>query len=398
MSAITTSSRNFDDTDAIVSDLLTGVTISDTQHTLALLMCDSRVSCKPLVKALSLQLGVSVLGGTTLTLPLSESPDETSATLTVFSKPGLEYSVAVSPPLEEESFEAQMNELHRQCLATLKGEPKLLMPFIPLVPGLGTDKFVSRLFQLAGNTPVFGGTTTNDLASTQALVFAAGTVWEQNMVLVAISGDIQPAFAMASQLTVMAEYGPAVTHNEGNVVYKVDDMTFCEYLQSMGISPEQRQNGVDALVQYGPLPARLRGKGEDDGVPEIRCISYTNPQEGSAAFSSELPEGTRVNIGLIHKDDVAQSARHCVNTLLDAMKSQEKTGYRYEMLFCLPCLARYYAMLGGENIESKLLNEMLPGTLAPTGYYGFLEIAPTYGADGKIHNRSNNASLVICAL
>lgn len=398
MYAITTSSRQFDDTEAILQDLLKGVTIHNPEHTLALLVCDSQVDCRPLVLALTAKLGIAVLGGTTLTMPLCETPDEVSATLTVFSRPGLEYSVAVSPPLDESDPAGQMADLYRQCIATLSSEPKLLIPFIPLVPGLGTDKFVSQLFELAGNIPVFGGTTTNDLHGTQALVFAAGDTWAENMVLVALSGDIQPVFAMGSQLTVMAEYAPAVTQSKGNVVHQVDGISFCQYMQNLGIAPENRVNGVDALVQYGPMPVRLRGKSEDDGIPEIRCISYTSPAEGSAAFSSELPEGTRVNIGLIHKNDVLESAEACYSTLLARMAEKEQQGYQFQMLFSLPCVARYYAMVGDDNLESKLLNKTLSDKLAVTSYYGFLEIGPTFGENGQLHNRTNNASIIMCAL
>jgi hypothetical protein len=239
----------------------------------------------------------------------------------------------------------------------------------------------------------------NDLESTKAAVFSGGQVYYDRMVLIALGGAIRPVFAVGSQMTPMSDYAPAVTESDHNVVRRLDDMSFCDYMSSIGISPEARRNGVDALVQYGPLPCQLRNKlAEDDGIPELRCISYTNIEEGSVAFSSDLPVGTRVNIGIIQKEDVVESFGSCMETLKRQMEQEEQDGYRFKVLFAVPCVARYFAMLGGENLESRLLRDEVPGDLAVSAYYGFLEVGPTVGKDGAIHNRSHNASIVMCAI
>ncbi len=399
MSAYMNISEEFDEIEIIVKDLTTGLPESASENRIGFLVCDSHLECKELLNHLRKKITFPIIGGTTFTYPLQGKNDEVSASLTVLDIEKMNYSIAVSQPLSEADSDRQMKELYDQCTGGLDVSPKMLMMFQPMIPGLNADRFITGLISLSGEIPLFGGMTMNDLDSTAAGVFADGNVYGDRIVLVALGGDIRPVFSVGSQMTAMSEYAPVVTASDGNIVRCVDEMTFCDYMRSIGISPEQRRNGVDALVQYGPLPCRLRNKlQDDDGIPELRCISYTNVEEGSVAFSSSLPVGTRVNIGVIQKNDVVESSRGCLNHLTAQMKTEEESGYRYSAIFSVPCVARYFAMLGGENLESKLLTDEIPRHLAVSAYYGFCEIGPTQGQNGEHHNRSHNASIVMCAL
>ena len=399
MSVFSKNSSNFHSVEEIVLDLTDGISSFSSDNSIAFLICDSRIDSAVLVQLLSEKLTMPIVGGTTFTYPLSKKIDEISAAITIFERDGLHVSVAITPALKAEKSFEQVKMCFDRCLADLKTEPKVLIPFIPLMPGFPVDKIFDDLFSNAKQLPVFGGVTTNDLDSTQAYVFANGRIYADSMVLIALGGNVRPVFAVGSQLTVLSEYGPIVTESEGNIVRKVDDMSFCDYMRSIGIKPEDRVHGVDALVQYGPLPCQLRNKLEnDDGIAEIRCISYTNLEEGSVAFSSVLPIGTKINMGIIQKTDVVESSKNCMDTLKKNMLIEEKNGYEYSTVLSVPCVARYFAMLGGENLESKFLMEEFSKDIAAIAYYGFCEIGPTQGKDGVYHNRSHNASIVMCAL
>ena len=390
-------STNFSSTDNIVSELTSSLP-ADIERGLGFLVCDSQIDGALIAQKLKQALDIDIIGGSTFTYPLTPLKEQVSAALSIISLDTLRYSIQVSEPMDAERAKEQIKTLFDGVCAELPA-PKLLMPMIPLIAGMNNDRFISELFAVAGDIPVFGGVTTNDLDSTQAAVYANGTAYHDRMLLIALGGDIRPVFAVGCQLTPLTEYAPVVTESEQNFVYKVDDMTFCDYLRSIGISPEQRENGVDALMQYGPLPSRLRHKlVDDDGIPEIRCISYTNLDDGSAAFSSSLPVGTKLNIGAIHSNDVEESSQSCLNDLIAKMRQEEESGYRYSIVFAVPCVVRYFAMLGGENIESQLLTKQLPSNLQVGIYYGFGEIGPTSGRSGELHNRSHNVSIVMCAL
>jgi hypothetical protein len=371
------------------------------ENTIGFLMCDSRIDYASLIQTLMAALPFPVIGGTTLTMPLSSVGNELSAVLTIFEKEGLTWSIAVSDPFDKPRIPEHMKALYNSCISGLTGTPRLLIPFIPLIPGMtaDVDAVISEIFSLAGNVPVFGGITTDDLDTTKAAVFAHGKAYSDRMALLALGGNISPVFGIGSRITAMSEYAPAVTESEGNIVRQVDGMPFCDYMKTIGIDPEERINGLDALVQYGPLPVQLKYKlADDDGVPEMRCISYTNTQDGSAVFSSTLPVGTRLNVGILTKDDVIESARECLRSVTEQMREREQAGQSYSMLLLVPCVARYFAMIGGQNLESLFLSQEVPHGLAMSSYYGFCEIAPSLGKNGEIHNRSYNASVVMCAL
>lgn len=392
-------STDFFQVSVIADELTAGLPDAFSDRAIGFLICDSQVDYDELLVILKQKINFPVIGGTTFTDPLTGANEERSATLTVLDLEQLDYSIQISEPLQQDLCEQQMEQLYENCVRGLTGPPKMLMMYMPMIPGLTVDHFVTRLIGLTGETPLFGGMNMNDLDSTKAAVFAGGEAYRDRMVLIALGGGIRPVFGVGSQMTPMSEYAPAVTESDYNVVYRLDDMSFCDYMRSVGISPEDRRNGVDALVQYGPLPCQLRNKlAEDDGIAELRCISYTNVEAGSAAFSSSLPLGTRVNMGLIQKDDVADSFRSCMDTLQQRMAKETETGYEYSVLFAVPCVARYFAMLGGENLESRLLLAETPGHLAVSAYYGFLEVGPTLGHKGEVHNRSHNASIVMCAI
>lgn len=399
MSVYSGVSQNFQDIDIIAADLLKNIAAGGPANSIGFLTLDSQVDGTALHAKLRERVAFPIVGGTTFEYPLNMREAEISAVLTVLSRDSLEYAIAVTDPLNEARAAEQVKAAYDECLAKLPGPPRLWMLYVPMQAGVSMDPFICHLFALAGDVPVFGGVTTNDLDSTRALVFGGDSAYGDRMMLLALGGDIQPVFAVGSQLTVMTEYAPTVTESDGNLVHRVDDMTFCDYMRGLGIAPEDRMNGVDALVQYGPLPVQLRHKlRDDDGVPELRCISFTDVERGCAAFSSSLPVGTRVNVGMSQKGDVTESSRRCIRELEARMRAKESQGYTYSLIFSVTCVARYFAMLGGENLESALLLNEAPEHLPVNTYYGFCEVGPTQGQNGEIHNRSHNASIVMCAI
>lgn len=392
-------SFQFDDPELLVNELREGV--GDAHATLGFLLCDSQIEYGEVVSGLQAKVDFPIVGGTSLTFPISdEDAGEISASLMLIARDDMRYAVSVSEKLDEAGCREQMKDVYDRAAEKLGEQPRVIIPLFPLMPGFPTGLFIAELFKLAGDIPVFGGTTTGDLISTHAAVFAEGEAFTDHMVLLMLGGDIRPVFSACNAVTRMAEYAPTVTQSKENIVSRVDDMTFCEYMRTLGLSPEDRVHGVDALLQYGPIPVELSLRDRpEDGVSEISCISYTNLQEGSVAFSRSVPEGSRVSVSILHKEDVEKSARECLDRLKAEIEDGEKDGYRYDTLLCVSCVARYFVLVGGENRERALLGSEVPASLAAGGFYGFCEIGPTKNKeDGSTINRAHSASIVMCAL
>ena len=401
MTATVYTSLQLDSPELLVDDLVRTLEGKKPGNALGFLLCDSQVDCDDVVSRLKQRLDFPVVGGTALSFPVSDGAGrEISASLAVIERDNLRFSIATSQTLDDTKSMEQMKEVYDRCLEQLGEKPRMLIPFFPLMPGVATDRFIQALFELAGDIPVFGGTTTNDLITTKAAVFADGKTLMNAMVLVMIGGDVRPVFAASNIITPMTDYSPVVTQSVGNMLCRVDDMTFCDYMRTLGVAPEDRVNGVDAMLQYGPIPVAVESADRPkDDVPEVRCISYTNVEKGCAAFSSAVPEGARVSVGVLTRGDVDESAKKCFSSLIGQMKQGEKDGYVYSMVFCVSCVARYFVLLGGENSERRLLTEMNPSGTVASGFYAFCEIGPTTAQDdGRLLNRSHSASIVMCAL
>lgn len=397
-------SLRFDDPVGI-ADELAACAAGASPEALGILFCDALVDYASVVEALQARVPFPVVGGTSPAFPVSKrGNDEIAAGLMVIAKPGLRHAIAVSAPLAEDRAEAQAQDLIERVsslLAQAGTSLRMLIPFLPLVPGFPTGRFVEALTAQAGETPVFGGVCTGDLVAVPSAVFAEGRAYGDRMVLVALGGEIRPVFATANAITRMSDYAPTVTKAEGACVDRVDDKNFCAYMEELGLRPQDRVNGVDALMQYGPLPVEIDWKGKpDDGIAEVSCISYTMLDRGSVVFSRSIPEGARVGVGILQKEDVERSAAQCLETLLAevAQCEREEPEYRYDTLFCVSCVARHFALVGNRDEERELLNARIPSHLTANGYYGFCEIAPSRDrTTGARINRAHSASIVMCS-
>lgn len=393
-------SVQFDNPELLVAELLENMNDHTPENALGILLCDALVDSAEVLELLQQKLHFPIVGGTALAFPVSDATGEDiSASLLVISKSGMKFSITVSETLAEERHEQQMRDVFEKGQKDLGETPRLVIPFFPLMPGVVTDKFVSSLFSLAGDIPVFGGVTTNDLISTQAAVFAHGEVMPHRMVLLMLGGTVRPVFAASNVVTRMAEYAPVVTQSNGNDVYRVDNMSFCEYMRTLGLSPEDRINGVDALMQYGPIPVQMQREDQpDDGMPEVRCISYTLIEKGGVVFSGSVPEGTRVGVSILRKEDVEESSRLCLEQLTARMDKEKQGGATYSAMLCISCVARYFVLVGGNNAEREFITQHLPPDLSACGYYAFCEIGPTLTqGEEKVINRSHSASIIMCA-
>lgn len=398
MTAFVSVSSRFTDTEKILQDLLGKMEIASPENAIGFLTCDPETDCTDLVKRLSQQAAFPVVGESTLAFPLIGPEEEISARLTVVEKPVLRSSIRISRPIKGADPVPLVRELYEDCLAGLEGPPALFLLYCPYISGFTADRFFQEMFRLAGQVPVVGGIASDVLKVDRAAVFAGGEVFFDRMVLVALSGDIRPVFSVGSQLTVMSQYGPAVTGSRENVVLRVDDMTFCDYMRSMGFMPENPETRLNSLFQYGPIPVVLRGNvAEDDDVSEIRTVSRADVAEGSGVFSAAVPVGTRVHMGNLTKEDIAESTARAADRLLEAMGRAEAEGYRFSILMNVSCVARYFAQVGGENVENRVIAEKFGHRFPVTSFYAFGEIGATRGTSGRLYNRSHANSIVMCA-
>ena len=390
MMTMTTVSRSFK-AETIAGDLIRDLPASPP-NALGLLSCSPETDCRAMIARLQASLPFPVVGGTTWALPFESHDEEVSASLTVIDRPDVNFAVGVSPVLDPADCRRQMTELYRDCEARLDRRPKMLLVFLPVIPGLMPDRYLPHLFEAAGNLPVFGGMVSDDYDTyiDRAAVLAEGRGFSDRMALVALGGDIEPVFAARCSLNAVTDYTAEV---DGYTIRRVDDMSFCDYLSRQGFDPSNEE-----LSSGWPLSLDIRGRhapveGLDDACDLVRL----NPADGSGTLAGLVPLGAGIRVGVLNKGNIIKTADDCLADILARIKDGQARGYRYSLLFCLPCVARYYALVGDDNKEGERIKAACRENLTLVGYYGFNEVCPVHLPYGGRENRVLNYSIVMCA-
>jgi hypothetical protein len=225
----------------------------------------------------------------------------------------------------------------------------------------------------------------------RARVFLSGKEYKDAMVLISLWGNARPVFAIRHVTSRFAERIRRITDAEDNIVRKVGDETFIEYLQSFGLKTDVD----DPLLAFTSFPMMLR-QGNDDETPIMRHISGLDQTSGAGIFFGDVPVGAQANICLINKADIAAACRESMQVLLDAGKAQPD--YAYSTILCISCCGRSMILGPDAAVEGSILAEMLPENLTLTGAYCLGEICPTRYLDGRATNRFHNCSITFYML
>ncbi len=374
----------------ITSSSANDLHLDNPEAAIALVACSPDSDYTELVANLSGSLHVPVAGLTSVGIPFDIEDDAFGTHVTLLGKKNTKRSIAVSDVLDHTRSREVMTDLHKRCIDGLDGDPKLYLLFMPILPNLFADDFFDQLFPLLGGVPVVGGMASDDFRSERTAAFGNDGAYRDRMVLVALSGDIRPAFGVGCEITNPSSYSPVVTEADGNIVRRVDDMVFAEYMDKLGF-------GADAITDF-PLSIRIRLSGmDDDDYPLISSIAARN-DDGSGTLSSNIEVGSTISVGYINQANIISSTQSAVDRLKASMIDIEKDGYRFDTLFVVSCVARYYTMLEQPNVEAQILDKEMTPDLAGFGFYAFREVGPVPGKDGKLVNQRHGQSLVLCAI
>ncbi|MCD8351694.1 MAG: FIST C-terminal domain-containing protein [Planctomycetaceae bacterium] len=364
--------------------------LENPEAAIALLACSPDSDYAELVTTLSASLHMPVAGLTSVGIPFDSGDEAFGTHVTLIGKKKTSRSVAVSDVLNHPKSRELMADMHKRCVDALDGEPKLFLLFMPILPNLYADDYLDRLFELLDGVPVVGGMASDDFRSERTAAFANDSAYRDRMVLVAFSGDIRPAFGVGCEITNPSTYSPVVTEADGNVVRRVDDMLFSDYMNKLGFGPE-------ATADF-PLSIRIRpADADDDEYPRISSIVAMN-DDGSGTLSSNVEVGSTLSVGFINQANIIASTQSAVDRLKSNMIDIEKDGYRFDTLFAVSCVARYYSMLEQPNVEAQILDKEMTPDIAGFGFYAFREVGPVPGANGTLINQRHGQSLVLCAI
>ena len=310
------------------------------------------------------------------------------------------FSIATSEPLTGDNIAEQIASTYERAKASLEGEPKLILVFPPYLLGIMLDIYPRELERVSGGLPVFGGLPAHDDMQGRTAIYCGDSATNDRMTLLLMSGNVKPVMTVKNSLGTLANLKRTVTEAKENVVYKVGDDSFVEFLRRFGLDVEKLANPAERTISFTTYPLLLENTGGEnpDGIPVVRTLHGVNLEEGTGTAIGEVPRGSVISVGILQPKDIEKSSYDSIRDLTEKMAASKAEGYEYSTVFAISCVARYYVMANKNMLEADILRQELPPGLSMSGYYSFGEICPTSVRSSKAMNAAHNESLVLLAL
>ncbi|MDR1088431.1 MAG: FIST C-terminal domain-containing protein [Coriobacteriales bacterium] len=415
MRSATALSFELDDVKLAASELAASIKekLSLEPNAVGILLCDADADGAAVSAELERLLGIDIAGMATLATLDATGHHEGALVLLVLTASDVRFTTAVSEPFSQD-YSEQIVAAYRSLIPgrVAGGEPgsrpagegsgevsdeaseespALLLAFCPSGVPFSGDSFPDALAEVSGGAPIIGGVTSDDYDYERARVFLHGTEYKQSLVLVGLWGRVRPAFSIRHVTSEFAERIRRVSEVEGNIVSRVGDESFVDYLRGFGLDVEVE----DPTLSFVSFPMQLTRE-EVDETPLLRHIAALDLATGTGTFLGDVPENSLANICLINRDDLKVSARESMEGLLETM--QQSPDYEYSTVLCISCCGRAIIMGTESDAEGTILEELLPDGLTLAGAYCLGEICPTRYVDGRATNRFHNCSFTLCAL
>jgi len=381
MKTFTAYTYEIDDVEAAVSEILSQLDLEALcKNSVGIINCYSEFLDSGVVEALNEALPFNTIGTTTLAGSTSGELSFTMLSLMVLTGDDVSFSTALSDEILEEQ-EKPLMQMCRQALAGIEDEAKLAMVYIPVIPHIGGDVTIEAMEQVLGGIPIFGTCAsdhTDDYHSAQ--VIYNGKAYKGEVATLLIGGNIEPRFSVMSipEKKVLRQKA-IVTESLANQIISVNNMSFLEYLHTIGLVEEDTSlEGVMAIpvmIDY------------NNGTEPIAMGMFLG-ENGTAACGCKVPVGASLSIGTLLAEDIVAAAQTVVQQILEQENCEAAIMY--------PCLSRILIL--GIEPEAEMekissgLSDKVPYTLA----YSTGEICPVKDKDGKFVNRMHNFSLISC--
>lgn len=368
------------------------------KNSIGLLFCYSDMDVAVLAKEIYRRVQLPIIGGTAIaSMDRDEGFHEMSVMLTILTADDCDFSLAVSEPIRPENIREQAAVTYRTAAASLDGEPKLAVAIPPYQLDIMLDAYTDVFTEVAPSVPFVGGLPSyNGNGDTNMTVYN-GEVYPDRLVLLTISGNLKPVFSLQTVLESQEIKKRRVTHAEDNVIYKVDNLKFTDYLTEIGM-PLESISDINKTVSFvaNPLLVEDTREGFGKDFKYLRSLHDVDLDVGSATAIGRVPQGGYISIHPLNRNEIGKAALLGIRKLKEKMEEVSKDGYQFSTVLGVSCIGRYVIMTPNSGVEVENLLKEFPQELNLTGFYSYGEISPLE-IPGGIMNFSHNESLVLCA-
>ena len=391
--------HEIDDLEVAVNELVAGIheKLVFERATIGIVHCDADVDVGELGGRLHEELGCDIVGlTTTASMERQNGYCDMGIVLAVITGDDVDIVAESIGVLSKDNHVEQIRNAYSDARRKLPRNPELILICSPYIKDLTSDSYMETLDEISGHVPVFGGVATDHYDLQYSKTFRNGEAFAEGLVFVLISGNIKPVFAMKHRFGSRVERKSIITKSTANLVERVGNKTFKEYLSEITLVPDD--DTVVYHFQSTPFIMELPDH-EASEQPVVRMLCSMDHETGAGGFISRMPEGSKLSINVLQCEDLAAS---CVDTLDDLIGKMKQTrDYEYSMVLISTCNGRHLLMGSTKDLETNILIKKLSGfgpELNAIGFYGFGEMCPTVtDSDRQIKNRFHNMSFAACA-
>lgn len=338
-----------------------------------------------------------IIGSTAMSMIISKRGFATQGiTFLVMTADDVEFGVGITDDLDGKDINKSVAETYDKALAQIQGKPDIIVTFVS-APGHSIgDDYADALTDASDGVPVFGAMASDDFTFDDCLVFCDGEQRTHGMAVLLLSGYMRPIMEYEYSVSEEASFSAIITKSQDNVIYKLGDKSFVKAVREAGIHISDDNSFSDCMG----TPFVLSYVNEQgDKLTAMRSLVAVNP-DGSAVFRGRVPQGARLNIGLINRTDVhnsvAKAARKSYRQFYDNMADGK---YQYSTVLLVSCASRLMTFANDIRNEADEYIKGVPDMLSVAGMYSFGEICPCKGdLTGNTYNMFYNSTFTLLVI
>jgi hypothetical protein len=351
-------------------------------NTVGIIHCHADFVDDGLLQVISDILPFETVGCTTTSIADDEASVQYGLSLTVLTSDDVFFHTGISGPALK-GIDSAMNHLYAEVIGQLPEKPQLIIPYIPFLPTLGGDEFISRLSELSDHSIPFFGThpISAEADYSRCYTIYNGRAYIDSAVILALSGDAQPRFLTSTIASdEILPVSGTITSAEKNRLISIDNIPTTDFLVNNGLAVPggfARLSNLQFVIDLPSGERRIRNVITDDGT-------------GALLLTGQIPEFGKISFANINSNIVVSSSR----ALADAAANAAEGGG----MLMYSCIARNWILTNNMLEELEAIRTAVDER-SPFGCcYSGGEIYPQFLNDGTVVNTLQNSSLTILFL
>ena len=390
MKSIDLFTAEIDDLDIAIADLekqLAGFSLQ--KNSAGIVFAHPDTDFQELSTKLQQKIPVSLVGCTAMAMLTTKGFQTEGISVHIMTGDDCTFVTGVTEEVNLDNIQEKIQNLYQE---KVNGEePKVIIAYGNLPMDVPGDTLKNCMDVVSKGVPLYGGLASDNFTRDQCKVFCDDQIIHYGVAILAICGGVQPALQYQFSVANFLDYEAEITAVQGNKVQKLGDKTLMEAIKDAGMLVLDKE----LFCEYAGAPFRVKYQNAaGDNIEYMRHLVCVDKKEGSGIFLGSMPQGAKVKIALLSRDDIHNSVAAAVKTAINQVYRTKN--YKYHTVLVTSCASRLM------NYSKDITNEALEYVsvvahgMSMSGFYSFGEFCPIEGnKSGKQYNAFHNTTFTI---